>query len=167
MQLCVYTGKQGCGIRECFFSGASATLGMFLATLLKKDEPTRTSLLKSEPQLLMGPFVCLSCSRRTGHYTVQQHQSTHNDRHGPSTTTDGANPTVPLPVPRTQAPCGSPRHSPRHSPRSRPFPPCQRCNSQVGGTGFVSGFFFDLIRNATGETDPVLRKMICGVFAFV
>ncbi|XP_056872992.1 rho GTPase-activating protein 18 isoform X2 [Takifugu flavidus] len=64
------------------------------------------------------------CCRRTGHYTIQQHQNTHGDQHGPSTTADGTKPTQPLPIPRTQPPCSSPRHSPRT------LPSCQRCNSQ-------------------------------------
>ncbi|XP_029705006.1 rho GTPase-activating protein 18 isoform X3 [Takifugu rubripes] len=64
------------------------------------------------------------CCRRTGHYTIQQHQNTHGDQHGPSTTADGTKPTQPLPIPRTQPPCSSPRQSPRT------LPSCQRCNSQ-------------------------------------
>ncbi|XP_068565016.1 rho GTPase-activating protein 18 isoform X3 [Cebidichthys violaceus] len=78
-------------------------------------------------------------SRRTGHYTVQQNQSTHHgDRSGPSTTSSGTkatstDPPSVLTYPRSQASCSpKPGSSPRHSPnsRSRPRPPCQRCNSQ-------------------------------------
>ncbi|TWW69019.1 Protein sel-1 -like protein 1 [Takifugu flavidus] len=77
--------------------------------------PARPSAVDPEPT---------APSRRTGHYTIQQHQNTHGDQHGPSTTADGTKPTQPLPIPRTQPPCSSPRHSPRT------LPSCQRCNSQ-------------------------------------
>lgn len=81
-------------------------------------------------------------SRRTGHYTVQQNQSSqHGDRQGPSSNaskTIGPDPSsLPNPsiaaCPRSQ-PSSSPKpaSSPRHSPnsKSRPRPTCQRCNSQ-------------------------------------
>ncbi|XP_029705005.1 rho GTPase-activating protein 18 isoform X2 [Takifugu rubripes] len=75
--------------------------------------------------VMASRMVCyLYFSRRTGHYTIQQHQNTHGDQHGPSTTADGTKPTQPLPIPRTQPPCSSPRQSPRT------LPSCQRCNSQ-------------------------------------
>lgn len=84
--------------------------------------------------------VCLSCSRRTGHYTVQQNQNAHHgDRHGPlantgNPKTTGTDPPS-LPNPRSQ-PSSSPKpgSSPRHSPNSRPRPQptYQRCSSQVG-----------------------------------
>ncbi|XP_003971663.2 rho GTPase-activating protein 18 isoform X1 [Takifugu rubripes] len=77
--------------------------------------PARPSAVDPEPT---------APSRRTGHYTIQQHQNTHGDQHGPSTTADGTKPTQPLPIPRTQPPCSSPRQSPRT------LPSCQRCNSQ-------------------------------------
>lgn len=88
---------------------------------------------------------CLSCSRKTGHYTVQQNQNAHGDRYGTSTTTNSTKTTGtdPLSLPntsisschRSQPSCSpKPGSSPRHSPnsRSRPRPTCQRCNSQVG-----------------------------------
>lgn len=81
-------------------------------------------------------------SRRTGHYTVQQNQSSqHGDRQGASSNaikTIGPEPSsLPNPsvaaCPRAQ-PSSSPKpaSSPRHSPnsKSRPRPTCQRCNSQ-------------------------------------
>ncbi|KAM9339555.1 rho GTPase-activating protein 18 [Symphorus nematophorus] len=82
-------------------------------------------------------------SRRTGHYTVQQNQSTHHgDRYGPPTTsntkTTGTDPSS-LSNPSVAAfsrsqPSSSPKSdsSPRHSPnsRARPRPSYQRCNSQ-------------------------------------
>ncbi|XP_042338797.1 rho GTPase-activating protein 18-like, partial [Plectropomus leopardus] len=87
---------------------------------------------------------CLSRSRRTGHYTVQQNQNAHHgDRSGSSTTISSTktsstdpppllNPSVgvcPKPQPPSSPKSGS---SPKHSPnsRSRARPPCQRCNSQ-------------------------------------
>lgn len=104
-----------------------------LASLVNKEwthqDQFNIKISTSIAQLLTPPFVCISCSRRTGYYTV--HQNTHGDRHGPSTTADGTKPNQPLPIPRTQPSC-SPKNSP--SSRSRPPPSCQRCNSQVGGT---------------------------------
>lgn len=102
-------------------------------------------------QLFTAPFICISCSRRTGQYTVQQ--NTHGDRHGPSTTADGTKPSQPLPIPRSQPYC-SPKNSPNS--RSRRPPSCQRCNSQVGGTVNSDLCFF---------WDTYCGKVI-GVFAF-
>lgn len=92
----------------------------------------------------------VSSSRKTGHYTVQQSQNTHGDRHGaPTTTASSSNSTKPtgsepLSVPKTSggsyprsrhSPSPKTGSSPRHSPnfRSRLLPSCQRYNSQVGG----------------------------------
>lgn len=81
-------------------------------------------------------FFSLPCSRKTGHYTVQQIPNSHGERHGSSSSSSDSGP---LPVPKPSAAsypgCRSrPGSSPRHSPnfRSRPQPQCQRCNSQVG-----------------------------------
>lgn len=102
-------------------------------------------------QLFTAPFICISCSRRTGQYTVQQ--NTHGDRHGPSTTADATKPNQPLPIPRSQPYC-SPKNSPNS--RSRRPPSCQRCNSQVGETvNSDIGFFWE----------TYWRKVV-GVFAF-
>lgn len=102
-------------------------------------------------QLFTAPFICISCSRRTGQYTVQQ--NTHGDRHGPSTTADGTKLSQPLPIPRSQPYC-SPKNSPNS--RSRRPPSCQRCNSQVVGTVNSDLCFF---------WETYWRKVI-GVFAF-
>lgn len=82
---------------------------------------------------LSNCLTCLSCSRRTGHYTVQQSQNTHHgDRYGPTISTSTDPPSLPNPsvtlVPKSQ-PSSSPRHSPNCKKGSRPS--SQRCNSQV------------------------------------
>lgn len=107
----------------------------------KASRWNRGSFITSVAQLLTAPSVCISYSRRTGYYTVQQ--NTHGDGHGPPTTADGTKPNQPLPIPRSQPSC-SPKNSPNI--RSRPPPSCQRCNSQVGGLFFIYFFLIGTVR---------------------
>lgn len=81
-------------------------------------------------------FFSLPCSRKTGHYTFQQIQNSHGERHGSSSSSgSGSTPLlVPKPSSASYPGCRSrPSSSPRHSPnfRSRLQPACRRCNSQV------------------------------------
>lgn len=80
-------------------------------------------------------FFSLPFSHKTGHYTVQQVQNSHGERHGSSGSSGSSSP---LPAPKPSAAsypgCRSrPGSSPRQSPnfRSRQQPACRRCNSQV------------------------------------
>lgn len=125
-----------------FFEGKMCRFGVVLAKLGKQKMLFFTFL---------PVFVyTVSSSRKTGHYTVQQSQNTHGDRHGaPTTTTNSSDSTKPsgsepLSVPKTSggsyprsrhSPSPKTGSSPRHSPnfRSRLLPSCQRYNSQVGG----------------------------------
>lgn len=95
-------------------------------------------------------FFSLPSSGKTGHYTLQQAQNSHGDRHGSysSSSSDGAKSSSsysPLPVPKPSAAsypgCRSrPSSSPKHSPnfRSRLQPTCRRCNSQVDAQFMVA-----------------------------
>ncbi|XP_054474618.1 rho GTPase-activating protein 18 isoform X2 [Anoplopoma fimbria] len=103
------------------------------AELLPKTGPCATSCATVQDQEPSVP------SRKTGHYTVQQNQSTHHgDRSGTSTTNSVSKATSVDPpsllARRSSQPSSSPKpgSSPRHSPnsRARPRPPCKRCNSQ-------------------------------------
>lgn len=81
-------------------------------------------------------FFSLPCSRKSGHYTVQQIQNSGGERHVSTSSSSSSNsPLVGKPIAASYPGCRSrPSSSPRRSPnfRSRLQSSCRRYNSQVG-----------------------------------
>ncbi|XP_037305168.2 rho GTPase-activating protein 18 isoform X1 [Pungitius pungitius] len=102
-------------------------------------------------------------SRRTGHYTVQQHQS-HGDGTEPSAAASaGTKPSAtepPSPRPRPWHTCSpKPGSSPRHSPnfRSRPRVPSQRSNSQDSLDELEMDDYWKEVENITSSGEEAGR----------
>lgn len=111
MQLCVNRGKQECGIREWFISGASATLGMYLSITDKQGWTQQDQFIKirtSIAQLLTVLFLLQSQNRPLHGPAAPEHTLrpawTLHDRWRDKTHSAAAHPEDPAPLqqPQTQ-----------------------------------------------------------------